>query len=210
MSTIDESLNDLEQEADAKRRALAAALEQVRLALQPRALAEEAGENLKLAASDMLQRASEATNTKAAKGAGLAGLAMTALAAGWHLRRTIGARRPDEDITAQSEPEPAAALQQPADRNLQSTAATLALALSLGVAVAKFVPPTLAEERLLSSAGAELRAAFSRWAKRQTQRLIQPPADEPLRPANAVALAMALLLTSGKRREAEAKPPEEA
>jgi len=193
MSTIEKSLIDLEQEADAKRRALAAALEQVRLQLQPRALAEEASENLKLAASGMLQRAAENADTKAGKTAGLASLAMTALVIGWNLRRKIGAPRSDDDIETESDVRP---LTPPRDRNLPAAAATLLLALSLGAAVAKFVPPTVAEQNLLSGAGIDLRAAFEEWAKHQTKRLVQPPPDEPLRPANAMALAIALLLTA--------------
>jgi hypothetical protein len=79
-------------------------------------------------------------------------------------------------------------------------AANLVMALSLGAALAKFVPATVAEEKYLDGVGEELRRGLEQWSQRQVAQLVQPSAGESFRPINAIALGIGLFLGGGKSR----------
>jgi hypothetical protein len=201
MSFVKESLADLERQADAKRRELSGSMTKLRLQLQPSNLSNEVAERLKSAASDVMHRASEKANTRTGRGTAVAGVALSALALGWGMRRPArSARLEGLPSVPQVSDDLPSRMERPRDRNLIRTAATLVTALTLGAGIAKIIPLSRSERNFLSSAGIEIRSACEQWAKRQVTQLLQPPLEGPFRPANAIALGIGLLLTGKDRK----------
>jgi hypothetical protein len=209
-----EHLTELERQVDQKRRALSESMAQVRLQLQPDHLANEAAERLKLATSDVLHRTAKKASTPTGVGVTAAGVALSALAVGWGLRRRVH--------TGISNKQPANLLDKhpvvPADTDLPSEidrsseatsngnlgllkpAVNLVMALAVGAALAKLVPVTDAEEKHLNGVGEELRKGLEQWSQRQVSQLVQPSAGDSFSPINAIALGVGLLLAAGRPR----------
>jgi len=201
MRFVRESLADVKRQADAKRRELSASVTKVRVQLQPSNLSNEVAERLKLAASDVMHRASEKANTRTGRGTAVASVALSALAIGWGMRRPGRSTRLEGLPTVpQVSDDLPSGMERPRDRNLIRTSATLVAALTLGAGIAKIVPLSRSERNFLNSAGIEIRSACEQWAKRQATQLLQPPLEGPFRPANAIALGIGLLLTGKDRK----------
>jgi MYXO-CTERM domain-containing protein len=207
-----ENLTELERQVDEKRRALSASMAQVRLQLQPDHLANEAAERLKLATSDVLHRTAEKASTPTGVGVTAAGVALSALAAGWSMRRRTRTGISDKQPADLLDKHPAVPDNMPSeiDRSPEATsngslglfkpAANLVMALAVGAALAKLVPVTVSEEKYLNGVGEELRRGLEQWSQRQVTQLVQPPAGESFRPINAIALGVGLLLAAGRSR----------
>jgi hypothetical protein len=201
MNATRKSLDELERQADAKRRALSASVDEMRLQLQPAALVDEAGSRLRIAAKDVLHRAAERAGTPKGIGTAAAAVAVGVLSLASRVRF---ARRTPKFVEAPVEDgefPTTSTIEPPRDDDHAKMLATLAAALVTGALLARLVPPLAREKQVLGGIGGELRMAFEQWAKREVTQLAQRQGGESLRLANAIALGLGLLLaTAGARR----------
>jgi hypothetical protein len=208
MNASHESLDELDRRVEVKRLALSASVENVRLQLQPAALANEAGSRLKIAATDVLYRVAEKAGTPKGIGTAAAAVAVGLLTV---VARVRSARQPSKLIEAA--PVENDDLGEPTappshhDGDRTKMIAALTMALVTGALLAKTVPTRARDEQVLagigSGLGSELRMAFEQWAQREVTQLAMRPAGEPLRLANAIALGIGLLLTTTNSRPAK-------
>lgn len=190
-----ESLAEIEREADAQRLALSTSLAQVRLQLQPAALASEAGDRFKAAAVDALHHTTEKARTPTGLWTAAAAVAISVAILASRLQQTGRAPKIIEAPIAKDELAKVSSVSPRGDAGYAKAIAAMIAALAAGGLLAKLIPPLAREDEVLGGARAELQTALADWARRQVRQVSQPQADEPLRLTNAIALCMGLLLT---------------
>jgi len=205
-----ESLADLEQKAVQQRAAVAAALKQLTVQMQPMNLAREATEGASAKASETLQVVAEKAATPKGIGVALAAFATgAAVFAGWRTRLFgLLPEKPAVEMPAPPEPPRAPEPEKPAlaETSLKGTisaAAGLSAALAIGAALSKMLPMSEREQDLLQGVGDELKTQLMGFADKHVSSLIQSSSQNAPGWINLATLALGLLAA---RNEDKAAP----
>ena len=182
------SSSTLQAKVAADRRALQAALSEVRERLSPSAITNEVGHTL----TSRVSAAGQTIGEKASSPAGLIALCSMAFATAFAFGG--GMKRKPADATPRLPEAVGLAQAKLPTRDTLAMLLQLSAAVATGAVASRYLPVTQAERDLLAGVGPELKGALQRQIEEQAQRLVAPRSDR-FGLLNLLALGGALLLS---------------